>query len=83
MHLHRLITGGMTARTIGDIGFHHFRKGMLSLDVIRIMAVVARIFLIITRVRMAGSTGDGSQPSMVQWESVLEGPSLPSVSSMA
>jgi len=72
MHLHRLLPFVMAADTVGNIRAHHLRKGMLPHNIIRVVAVIAGIYLVVAGLRMAGGAGDGTHPAVIQGEGVLK-----------
>ena len=58
-------------------------EGVLSPDVVRVVAVVAGVGLVVARHRVAGGTGDDPPPAMIEREDVLERAALPGIGVVA
>ena len=65
MHLHCLLPFVVAADTVGNIRAHHIGKGMLSHNIIRVVTVIAGVYLVVARLRVAGSAGNGAHPAVI------------------
>ena len=79
MHLHRLLPFVVAAGTIANVCAHHLGKAVLLDNIIWVMTVIAGVNLVISRNGVAGGTGNGAQPPMIQGEGVFKGYDIPSL----